>query len=249
MKYSPRILTAVVAFATLTSAPAAVGPKAADRAAEAKKAIAAKKAAASKGKNKKGNAPTPASLVSDMEKAVAFIAKSAGESKPAINPKAKDARPFWKGLQTIAEGVDADIQTPVAPAVRPYYSVDHFDYELGLGLTLLLGFVTTACGFLLLGKASRDTLQQLNAQPQGGLVLGIADHLGSPGEFIDFLHGFAPRLAEHPVAGQTLQGDHQKKTKRRKGGKFAHPLAMLANDVGLAIHLVGQKNQDPSDEG
>jgi len=42
---------------------------------------------------------------------------------------------------------------------------------IGLGLTLLLGFVTTACGFLLLGKASRDTLQQLNAQPQGGLTV------------------------------------------------------------------------------
>lgn len=36
----------------------------------------------------------------------------------------------------IAEGVDGDVQTPVAPAVRAPYSVDHFDYELGLGLVL-----------------------------------------------------------------------------------------------------------------
>jgi UPF0716 protein FxsA len=42
---------------------------------------------------------------------------------------------------------------------------------IGLGLTLLLGFATTACGFLLLGKASRDTLQQLNARPENGLTV------------------------------------------------------------------------------
>jgi UPF0716 protein FxsA len=42
---------------------------------------------------------------------------------------------------------------------------------IGLGFTLLLGLVTTVCGFLLLGKASRDTLQQLNARPQGGFTV------------------------------------------------------------------------------
>lgn len=36
----------------------------------------------------------------------------------------------------IAEGVEGIVQTPVAPAVRPAYSVDHFDYDIGLGLTL-----------------------------------------------------------------------------------------------------------------
>jgi hypothetical protein len=36
----------------------------------------------------------------------------------------------------IAEGTDGDVQTPVAPAVRTAYSLDHFDYELGLGVTL-----------------------------------------------------------------------------------------------------------------
>lgn len=34
----------------------------------------------------------------------------------------------------LAEGVDGNIQTPVAPAVRTAYSVDHFDYDFGLGL-------------------------------------------------------------------------------------------------------------------
>ncbi|HEX7669467.1 MAG TPA: hypothetical protein VF395_07790 [Polyangiaceae bacterium] len=36
----------------------------------------------------------------------------------------------------IAEGTDGDIQTPVAPAIHTAYSLDHFDYQLGLGITL-----------------------------------------------------------------------------------------------------------------
>ena len=43
----------------------------------------------------------------------------------------------------IAEGIDADIQTPVAPAVRTLYSVDHFELEVGLGLTLPVTLTTT----------------------------------------------------------------------------------------------------------
>jgi len=43
----------------------------------------------------------------------------------------------------IAEGIDGDIQTPVAPAVRTLYSVDHFEMELGLGLTLPVSVTTT----------------------------------------------------------------------------------------------------------
>lgn len=35
----------------------------------------------------------------------------------------------------IAEGVDGNAVNPVAPAVRPIHSVDHFDYDLGFGLT------------------------------------------------------------------------------------------------------------------
>ncbi len=34
----------------------------------------------------------------------------------------------------IGEGVDGMLQTPVSPAVRPSYSVDHLDYDFGLGL-------------------------------------------------------------------------------------------------------------------
>jgi UPF0716 protein FxsA len=40
--------------------------------------------------------------------------------------------------------------------------------NLGLGLTLLLGFGTTFLGFMVLGKASRETLNQLNSgRPNG----------------------------------------------------------------------------------
>lgn len=34
----------------------------------------------------------------------------------------------------LAEGVDGNIQTPVAPSIRTPHSVDHFDYDLGLGV-------------------------------------------------------------------------------------------------------------------
>ncbi|HEY6725564.1 MAG TPA: hypothetical protein VI197_16120 [Polyangiaceae bacterium] len=36
----------------------------------------------------------------------------------------------------IAEDVDGDLQNPAAPAVRPFYSIDWFDWWPGLGLTL-----------------------------------------------------------------------------------------------------------------
>lgn len=35
----------------------------------------------------------------------------------------------------IAEDVDGDLQNPAAPGVRPFFSIEHFDYWLGLGLT------------------------------------------------------------------------------------------------------------------
>ena len=35
----------------------------------------------------------------------------------------------------IAEDVDGDLQNPAAPAVRPFFSYEHFDYWLGFGLT------------------------------------------------------------------------------------------------------------------
>jgi hypothetical protein len=35
----------------------------------------------------------------------------------------------------LAEDVDGDLQNPAAPAMRPFFSVEHFDYWLGLGLT------------------------------------------------------------------------------------------------------------------
>jgi hypothetical protein len=35
----------------------------------------------------------------------------------------------------LAEDVDGDLQNPAAPAVRPFFSIEEFDYWLGLGLT------------------------------------------------------------------------------------------------------------------
>jgi len=35
----------------------------------------------------------------------------------------------------ISEDVDGNLQNPASPAVRPFYSIDYFDYWLGLGLT------------------------------------------------------------------------------------------------------------------
>ncbi len=39
----------------------------------------------------------------------------------------------------IAEDVDGDLQNPAAPAVRPFFSIEEFDYWLGLGLTFPTG--------------------------------------------------------------------------------------------------------------
>lgn len=40
----------------------------------------------------------------------------------------------------LAEDVDGDLQNPAAPAMRPFFSVEYFDYWLGLGLTSLANF-------------------------------------------------------------------------------------------------------------
>jgi hypothetical protein len=52
--------------------------------------------------NKKGAAPTPASLVQDMKASIAFIAKNAKD----ISPKSKQAVPFYAALKSTAKGLD-----------------------------------------------------------------------------------------------------------------------------------------------
>ncbi|MDI1314215.1 hypothetical protein [Prosthecobacter sp.] len=52
--------------------------------------------------NKKGAAPTPASLVKDMKASVAFIAKNSKD----ISPKSKQAVPFYSALKSTAKGLD-----------------------------------------------------------------------------------------------------------------------------------------------
>lgn len=62
-----------------------------------------KEAAAPKHKRKEGTAPTAATLVVDMKKAVAFIAKSAKEK---ISTKSKEAVPFWGALKDTSKALD-----------------------------------------------------------------------------------------------------------------------------------------------
>jgi len=52
--------------------------------------------------NKKGAAPTAASLVKDMKASVAFIAKNSKD----ISPKSKQAVPFYSALKSTAKGLD-----------------------------------------------------------------------------------------------------------------------------------------------
>ncbi len=86
------------------SAPAKSAPKAP---AKASAALKAAPKPISKGKtaryNKKGAKPTPASLVHDMQEAIAYIAI---EGKKDLNPKSKQERPFWGGLKLASESVD-----------------------------------------------------------------------------------------------------------------------------------------------
>ncbi|MFZ4594140.1 MAG: hypothetical protein ACOYOF_07780 [Verrucomicrobiaceae bacterium] len=62
--------------------------------------VAAKEA---KHQRKQGAAPTAASLISDMQKAVAFTAMSA---KDRLSTKSKEARPFWAALKTASQSLD-----------------------------------------------------------------------------------------------------------------------------------------------
>lgn len=59
---------------------------------------------APKHKRKAGAPPTAASMISDMQKAVAFIAMSA---KDKISTKSKEARPFWSALKSSSTALDA----------------------------------------------------------------------------------------------------------------------------------------------
>lgn len=63
----------------------------------------AKEAAAPKHKRKEGAPPTAATLVTDMRKSVAFIAKSAKEK---ISQKSKEAVPFWSALRDSSKALD-----------------------------------------------------------------------------------------------------------------------------------------------
>jgi len=60
------------------------------------------KKAPAKVSNKKGAALTPLSLVNDMRSSLVYIVKNSKE----INPKAKQAKPYWMALNSAWDGVD-----------------------------------------------------------------------------------------------------------------------------------------------
>jgi hypothetical protein len=77
--------------------------------------VAAKEA---KHPRKQGASPTAASLISDMQKAVAFTAISA---KDKISTKSKQARPFWSALKTASQALDimkASLKSDKAATVK-----------------------------------------------------------------------------------------------------------------------------------
>jgi hypothetical protein len=176
-------LSAFVALALIASPIALLHAKG-DFVANAKKAIAAKKAADAKGKNKKGSAPTAASLVADMQRAVAFIAKSATESKPAISMKAKEARPFWLGLQTISEGLDA-IEEGIK--AKDASMVDGLE-DVGGGVTT----VNTSWGII------------RGAYPKSQVGRGVIA-LSSAYEM--YLHHFGPAVARFKLGGKATEDE------------------------------------------
>ena len=70
----------------------------------------------------------------------------------------------------IPEGVDGDSQNPAAPAVRLPYSFDHFDYDLGFGLT----FPASIAGNDFFNSGRRT---QLRSDPNGFVFLNAAANL------------------------------------------------------------------------
>lgn len=100
----------------------------------------------------------------------------------------------------IAEDVDGDLQNPAAPAVRPFFSIEHFDYWLGLGLTFPAGISNTdffnsgsETGFRGVSDVPRFLTPALNLQ-WGTFGFGIAAELSN--------YGF-----ESDLAGSTATSD------------------------------------------
>jgi hypothetical protein len=71
----------------------------------------------------------------------------------------------------MAEGVDGDSQNPASPAVRTPYSREHFDYDLGIGLT----FPSTVSNTDFFNSGKRTDIGQ--PEQSGFVFLGIAVNL------------------------------------------------------------------------
>ncbi len=98
--------------------------------------IAAKEA---KHPRKQGVAPTAASLISDMQKAVAFTAKSA---KGKISTKSKEARPLWSSLKTASQALDimeASLKSDKAATVKAQHDLGRSMIQLCASWGVLRG--------------------------------------------------------------------------------------------------------------
>jgi hypothetical protein len=97
----------------------------------------------------------------------------------------------------IAEDVDGDLQNPAAPAVRPFFSIERFDYWLGLGLTFPAGVSNidffnsgSETGFRGVSDVPRFLTPALNLQ-WGTFGFGITAELSNYG-FESDLAGLTP---------------------------------------------------------
>lgn len=126
----------------------------------------------------------------------------------------------------IAEDVDGDLQNPAAPAVRPFFSIEEFDYWLGLGLTFparlsKIDFFNSGSETGLRGSAADEpvfitpainlqwrtlglgfTAELQNYEFSGGTV----DPASSPASLDAVLSTFHFQLANSFVDGQLILG-------------------------------------------
>lgn len=138
----------------------------------------------------------------------------------------------------IAEGIDGNTQTPVSPAVRPTYSYDYFDYDLGVGLTLTS--VLRSTDFF---NTGRNT--DLDARQTGFVFVTPALNL----TYGSFGFGLTLELQHYDVS----QTDPVTNERRKLGADFLTGHLQLANSffdqqltLGLGARLVSLSLSDRS---
>lgn len=194
--------------------------------------------APSKAHNKKGTPPTAASLVGDMKASVIFIAKNAKD----INPKSKQAVPFWASLKKAAEGVDlmeAGIQNKSPDMLKGLSTV-------GLGVTELgatWGIIRSAHPKSTVGRG----LKSLNAAYEmymnhfGPSVAAFKKGGGKKGKLTD------AELAMIEKSGTQLEALLGNLEKVHAAAKPKSYQSRMSFDIiGLIKQLVGIEGEDRS---